>query len=166
MESPRDGEDSRRVNDDIENGVHPAASVGREPPPLPASVGREMPPLPSRKGSSWPWVVGGIVVFLASAILALVIAAVEGLSIGNIKSEGTVVSLRLANSIGFRGDVLLWIEQRGLDMCERVTAVDGQSTYDIAFQCPTLKPEQFTVRALWAAFDPEKSAVAIRIQPK
>lgn len=166
MQTPWEVANSRLAAGEISVEDH-AAIVGRlGPPPLPGAVPTAPPPLPPAQVAGrarWPWVVG--IAGLGFVFLVMVgLSSVDGLSIGNLKAEGSSLSFKIANTSSTSGDILLWVEQSGNTMCERVTYVKAKMSYDIRFVCPTLRSGQFTLHPQWASFDPSKIAVAERIE--
>jgi hypothetical protein len=165
MQSPRDFADARLARGEISAEQHASILHHIGPPPLPVNGPTSPPAIPNAapKNSAWPWIGGGVLAVGALIVFAG-LSSVSGLSLGNLKSENRLISFKLANSSADGGDVLLWVEQGNLTMCEHVTAILPQMTHDIRFSCPTLQPGQFKLIPQWASFDPAKAAVAIRIK--
>lgn len=174
MQAPREIADSRFARGEISAEEHAAilAQLGPPalpnippsplPPPLPTGVGKS-PTAASGVSNGWVWVGGGVAVGVI-VLIAVGLSSVDGLNIGNLHAEGSGVSFKIANTSAKSGDVVLWIEQSGNTMCERVTYVAARMSYDVKFACPSLQAGQYTLHPQWAEFDLDKAAIAERIE--
>lgn len=85
--------------------------------------------------------------------------------IGSIHSTGAqgVLSFKITNISNRTDDVVMYVVQDNIHMCEHIAKLDANTTYNIKFLCSSMGLGTFTVTAAWASYRPEIASVASRL---
>lgn len=87
-----------------------------------------------------------------------------GLSMGNVSSKNGTVRFIVSNNSPRNGDVVVWIDQNGKELCERVFPIAKNARVEIAFKCDTLDIGPMNIEMGWAFAYSSKASTARRIQ--
>ncbi len=114
----------------------------------------------------------GIVSLLVLAIFAFVGAKayyhrqVDGtFDIGSIQgSAGGGITYSISNRNQQSGDVLVYVTQQDLRLCEHIVRMNAGARLDVRFGCPQLRAGRIQLVAAWASSQPRIASVAQRVQ--
>ena len=120
--------------------------------------GSVTPPVVSWLHNNWKYLAFGFAVFAVAGF----IRGHSGLTVANLRQEGTSHKFTLVNESSSTGDVLLHISQNNLDFCYRVTTVEANSRYDITISCPQVSEGRYTLQYEWAKNNPSLANAAER----
>lgn len=106
--------------------------------------------------------VGGVVIVLV--VLGLIFGgSSKGLKIGNITGSGTRVEFKVSNTSSKSEDMVFWIEQNGVEKCNRITRVRSGFTHTVKFRCANLNVGKYSLRYKWASSDKARARISTRI---
>ncbi len=124
-------------------------------------VNNPVPVFAEEKNFSWWHVVAGVVGLIV--LMSIFGANSRGLNIGSIVRNGNNTSLKISNSSKKSGDILIWVEQNGIETCEHVFHAEPSKVYSLTISCPNLGVGKYNVWTKWAKSN-GKASVAKRIK--